>query len=70
MFAPAKTPESLVKKLSQEVQKITNDPQVRAILLKQGSEPMYMDPDQLGFFLKAETAKWGALVKTAGMIAE
>jgi tripartite-type tricarboxylate transporter receptor subunit TctC len=70
LFAPAKTPESLVKKLSQEVQKITNDPQVRAILLKQGSEPMYMDPDQLGFFLKAETAKWGALVKTAGMIAE
>ena len=70
LFAPAKTPESLVKKWSQEVQKITNDPQVRAILLKQGSEPMYMDPDQLGFFLKAETAKWGALVKTAGMIAE
>jgi len=70
LFAPAKTPESLVKKLSQEVQKITNDPQVRAVLLKQGSEPMYMDPDQLGFFLKAETAKWGALVKTAGMTAE
>jgi tripartite-type tricarboxylate transporter receptor subunit TctC len=70
LFAPAKTPESLVKKLSQEVQKITNDPQVRAVLLKQGSEPMYMDPDQSGFFLKAETAKWGALVKTAGMTAE
>ena len=70
LFAPAKTPDWIIKKLSIEVQKITNDPQLRSILFKQGSEPMYMDPDQLGSFLKSDTAKWGAVVKSASITAE
>jgi|APCry1669190156_1035279.scaffolds.fasta_scaffold11633_2 tripartite-type tricarboxylate transporter receptor subunit TctC len=70
LFAPAKTPEWMIKKLSLEVQKITNDPQTQAALLKQGSEPMYMAPDQLGLFLKSDTAKWGAVIKSAAITAE
>jgi len=67
LFAPSKTPQSIIQRLTKELEKISIDPQVRALLLKQGSESMYMDSVQLSAYLKTDTAKWGALIKSVNM---
>ena len=67
LFAPSKTPQSIIQRLSKELEKISNDPQTRSLLLKQGSESMYMDSVQLGTYLKSDTAKWGVLIKSVNM---
>ncbi len=70
LFAPSKTPQAIIQRLSKELEKISNDPQVKSTLLKQGSESMYMDSVQLGAYLKSDTAKWGALIKSVNMKTE
>ncbi|GAA4343571.1 tripartite tricarboxylate transporter substrate binding protein [Pigmentiphaga soli] len=70
LFAPAGTPAPIVQRLYQAVARIIKQPDVDAFLLKQGSEPALMDPARLGAYLKADTAKWGALVRSTGMTAE
>jgi hypothetical protein len=70
LFAPSRTPQAIIQRLSKELEKISNDPQVKSTLLKQGSESMYMDSVQLGAYLKSDTAKWGALIKSVNMKTE
>jgi tripartite-type tricarboxylate transporter receptor subunit TctC len=40
---------------------------MRKFLLSQGAEPMLLDPAKFGAFLKAETEKWGKVVRSAGL---
>ena len=42
-------------------------PEARQKLLSLGFEPAGGAPDQLGSFEKSERAKWGALIKAAGL---
>jgi len=52
MYAPRGTPKEIVDKLNAEVTKVLAEPEA---------------PDQLGSFEKSERAKWGALIKAAGL---
>ena len=42
-------------------------PHVQDFILKQGAEPALMDPRQFGAHIKAELAKWGKVVRDAGI---
>ncbi len=66
-FAPAKTPEPVIRRLYDEIAKITNDPEMQKSIVAQGAEPALMDPAQLGAYLKAEIAKWAKVVKAANV---
>jgi len=66
-FAPAKTPEPIIRRLYDEIAKITNDPEMQKAIVAQGAEPALMDPAQLGAYLKAEIAKWAKVVKAANV---
>jgi tripartite-type tricarboxylate transporter receptor subunit TctC len=67
LFAPAKTPRPTVNQLYGEVAKTTADPAVKARLLKMGLDPVGSAPDEFAAYVKAETAKWGKLVRDAGI---
>jgi tripartite-type tricarboxylate transporter receptor subunit TctC len=67
VFAPAKTPEPIIRRLYDEIAKVTNDPEMQKSIVAQGAEPALMDPAQLGVYLKAEIAKWAKVVKAANV---
>ena len=68
MLAPAGTPRDIIAKLHQEIVRILALPDVRDRLLTAGIEPApLMTPEQFGDYLRAEVAKWGKVVKAAGI---
>jgi tripartite-type tricarboxylate transporter receptor subunit TctC len=66
VLAPAGTPKEIVNKLSSEIAKILQTPEIKERLLSQGAEPVGNTPDQFTAFIKAETAKWAKVVKESG----
>ena len=70
LVAPAGTPREVVMKLNGEVLKILAMPDVRERFLAQGVEPMGSTPEQFGEHIRAQMAKWGKVVRDAGVQAE
>ncbi len=67
LMAPAATPKPILDRLSAEVNKIINSPEVKENWLRQGAVPIGMTPDEFGRFLREDIAKWAKLVKATGM---
>lgn len=66
VLAPAKTPRAIIGRLSAEIQKALNDPEMVANLRRAGIGPTYMGPEKFGPFMRAEYDKWGKIVKQSG----
>ena len=66
LMAPAATPKPILERLSAEVNKAINAPELKDNWSKQGAAPMGMKPDEFGAFLKADIAKWAKVVKASG----
>lgn len=67
LFAPAKTPKSIIALLNKEVVAALRTPEAKAALLAQGAEASPTSPEEFDRFVKAEIAKWGKVIKAAGM---
>jgi len=67
LFAPAATPQPVIKRLYAEIAKILAEPEMRERLDKLGMEASGMPPARFAEFQKAEIAKWGKVVKTASI---
>ena len=67
LFAPAGTPREIINKLQGEIAKATANPETRERLLTMGLDPVGSPPDEFAAYLKTETAKWGKLVREAGI---
>lgn len=70
LYAPQGTPKEIVARLNAEVMKVLAEPEARQKLLSLGFEPTGGTPDQLAAFEKTERAKWGPLIKAAGLKGE
>ena len=70
VFAPAKTPKDIVAKLNGEIVKILNSGDVKEKLTQIGVDPAPTTPEELAAFAKAETEKWGKVVKATGASAD
>lgn len=70
VIAPAGTDPRIVAKLSAEVGRILRLKDVRERLLILGSEPVGSTPEEFGTYIRAETVKWGKIVKDSGARAE
>ena len=68
--APAGTPKEIVSRLNQAIVGILDTPQARDWFATQGGDPMGETPEEFAAFIKAEHAKWGAIVRQAGIVAE
>lgn len=70
LVAPAKTPRAIIVRLNAEINKILQDPDTRQKLLANDFEPAGSTPEQFGTYIKAETAKWGKVIKNSGAKAD
>jgi len=68
LVAPAGTPGDVVEKLHRETKAVIGDPQVRTEFIRLGLVPVTSPPpDELKRFVVAEIARWGDVVKKAGL---
>jgi tripartite-type tricarboxylate transporter receptor subunit TctC len=66
ILAPARTPADIVSKLNEAIVKVLSQPEVKARLAEQGSEPVGNSPAEFKQFIAAEVDKWRSLVNISG----
>jgi tripartite-type tricarboxylate transporter receptor subunit TctC len=66
VFAPARTPPAIIKRLNAEIVKILGMPDVREKLGGLGAEIVADSPEEFAAFVKAEVVKWSDVVKKSG----
>ena len=67
---PAATPKDVVAKLSAEILKALDDPQVKGKLENLGAVVDPQDSQAFGAFLRSETQTWAGVIRKAGIKAE
>lgn len=67
LMAPAGTPKAILQTLHTEITKALADPEVREKLNAQGLTPRGTSPDELAKAMRAQLARYGALIKQAGI---
>jgi tripartite-type tricarboxylate transporter receptor subunit TctC len=67
LVAPAKTPDAVVARLNAEVTAALRRPEMVEKLAIDSSEPLPSSPQRFAEFLRAEHAKWGSLIRDAGI---
>lgn len=70
LFAPAKTPPTVVAQLNQEVARYLQSAEAKNIFLKHGIEPVPSTPDELTTTMKSEMARLGPVLKSAGIVVQ
>ncbi len=63
MFAPAGTPTAITDRVAREIDKALASEDVKKILKMQGVEPVGGPSADLAAFQKADSAKWGKIIK-------
>jgi tripartite-type tricarboxylate transporter receptor subunit TctC len=66
MFAPAGTPKPIVDKMIAEVQKALNNPKLKSIWEKNGSDTPNLYGEAFGKQVSADVVRWTAVVKKSG----
>jgi tripartite-type tricarboxylate transporter receptor subunit TctC len=67
LFAPAKTPPEIVRKLNRDTTAALADPVTKSRLEQLGVTVVGSTPEELGQLLKSEMDKWGPIIKDAGI---
>jgi tripartite-type tricarboxylate transporter receptor subunit TctC len=67
LSAPARTPKEIVGKINADIARVLRMPDVLDKFRSEGAEPAVMAPDQFAAFIRAEIAKWGKVIRIAGV---
>jgi tripartite-type tricarboxylate transporter receptor subunit TctC len=70
IIAPKGTPSDIVAKLHDAIAELLDSAATKKFLDNEGAAPVHMSAQEFGKFIEAEIAKWGPVVKKAGMKAE
>jgi len=70
VFAPAETPAILVAKLNREIVQLLAKPESKERLFNLGLEAVGSTPAQLAATVKSDMAKWGKVIRDAGIRVE
>jgi tripartite-type tricarboxylate transporter receptor subunit TctC len=65
--APGGTPAPIVQRLNAELIKILSTPDIRKSLTEQGADVQGGTPEEFVAFMRNESARWGTVVKRAGI---
>lgn len=67
VFVPAGTPKPVVDKMNKALVDALQKPEVAQRFASIGAEPIGSSPEEMANHLKAETERWGALIKEANI---
>lgn len=67
LMAPARTPAAIVARLNEAVSAAMKAPEVAAAMAAQGALPVGNSPAELSAVIAADTARWGKVVRDAGI---
>ncbi len=70
IFAPAKTPRTIIDKLNQEIVRFLNRTEVKEKFFIAGMEAVGSSPEQFAATVKSEMARMGKVIKEAGIRTE
>jgi len=70
VVVPAGTSNDVIAMLNAEIIRVLKLQDVKERLSSQGAEPAPSSPEQFGALIRADTVKWGQLVKATGMKAD
>jgi len=70
MFAPMNTPEVIIKRLNQEVVRVLDMVDVKEKLFNTSVEVVGSTPEKLRATIRSDIAKWGKVIKDAGIRAD
>jgi tripartite-type tricarboxylate transporter receptor subunit TctC len=70
LLAPHGTPTDIVRRLSEELRRAVQSPELKERLQADGSRVITGSPDELEKTIVTEIAKWSKVIKTAGIKAE
>ncbi|HKC44919.1 MAG TPA: tripartite tricarboxylate transporter substrate binding protein [Burkholderiales bacterium] len=68
LAAPPGTPQPVVMRLNEALNKTTQDPKVREALVANGATVIQGTPEGFRDFVKAQTVKWAPVVKRANIV--
>lgn len=66
ILVPAGTPAAVVTRLHRETERIMKSDEMRQYVINQGAEAEAVGPAEFAEAIKAETLRWGAVVKASG----
>jgi tripartite-type tricarboxylate transporter receptor subunit TctC len=67
LFAPAGTPKDTIERVSTEAARALSQPDVKKRLLDAGIIAMSSSPENFAAYTRAETAKWGKVIRDANI---
>ena len=67
VFAPAKVPAAIVKRLNEEIVRVLGRPDVKEKFIANGMEPVGSTPQLLAATMKSEIVRIGKVIKEAGI---
>jgi len=70
ILVPAKTSRAIINRLNKDASTALNTPDIKELLFKQGLDVAPESPEAFGAYIKSELAKWGKVVKAAGLKAD
>lgn len=69
-FAPAGTPEAIVNKISQEIARAIQLPDVREFMAREGAEPVGSTPQEFATFFRNEVDRYAKVIRSANIRVE
>jgi tripartite-type tricarboxylate transporter receptor subunit TctC len=67
ILTPAGTPRPIVDRLNRELIAVMNSADMKDKLAKQGTDVRTSTPDEFAAYIKSEIAKWGDVIRKAGL---
>lgn len=66
VVAPAGTPAAVINRLNSAITAVLKQPDVEALLAKQGAQAVHTTPEAFATFIDREIARWARVVKVSG----
>jgi len=70
LAAPAGTPDAIIAKLHKEISIMQDLPEIQKVMANDGANIVRMSPREFAAFMDNELAKWGEVIKRAGIKAQ
>lgn len=70
LAVPAGTPGDIVAKLNAEYRRAIGTPEIRQKMIDAGIDPLQSSPEEVGAYIRSETAKWAQVIRDGKITVE